>query len=398
MYDVAVIGAGPGGSTTARYLAKQGYQVCLIDKDRFPRDKPCGGGFSPRLVDEFPYLRKRQGDFLRGVCRVGVIHSSNQKTVLRGRADMAVALRTDFDNVLLESALEYGAEPKMGIRAKSLQIDANSVKVELANGDHVTARAIVGADGSTSMVARETQLNAKWPSNHITACRVVEIPAKTRDIIERYSEELEYHFFANLGGLPGYGWIFPKLDTINIGLGIVGRYAKGLLRYFESFIKMLKRDGYIAKSAELNALKGALLPTGGTIAKSYSERCLLVGDSAGMVNPITGGGIAHAMVAGKIAAAILARNLENDALDDSDLGKYQTQWMAEFGKEIKSQLIVQKVFTGVFANTLFEIGARDSVLQDTVSAMMSEASAGRNNAYRLFGRFLYVCLREVLTP
>ncbi|MFW9967858.1 MAG: NAD(P)/FAD-dependent oxidoreductase [Candidatus Thorarchaeota archaeon] len=398
MYDVAIIGAGPSGSTTARYLAKLGYDVCLIDKSRFPRDKPCGGGFSPRLVDEFPHLKRRQGDFLKGVCQVGVLHSSNRKTVLRGRADMAVALRKDFDNILLESALEYGVEPKLGNRAKSVQIDAESAKVELAHGNAVVAHAIVGADGATSMVARTTGLNVRWPSDSITACRVVEMPTKTEDIIDRYSEELEYHFFANLGGLPGYGWIFPKLDTINVGLGIVGKYAKGLPRYFESFIKMLRRDGYIRKSVDLSASKGALLPTGGTIAKSYSQRCLLIGDSAGMVNPITGGGIAHAMVAGKIAAAVLARNLENDALEDSDLSRYQTLWMTEFGKEIKSQLIVQKVFTGVFADTLFEIGARDSVLQNTVSAIMSEASGDRSDAYRLFGRFLYVCLREAFTP
>jgi geranylgeranyl reductase family protein len=398
VYDVAVIGAGPGGSTAARYLAKMGYNVCLIDKDTFPRDKPCGGGFAPGLVEAFPHLMKRQGDFLKGLCRVGVLHSSNQKTVLRGRADMAVALRTDFDNVLFESALESGTTPIIGYRAKSLQIGSDSAKVKLASGEFITARAIVGADGVTSMVARTTQLNRSWPSDSVTACRVVEIPAKPEGIVDRYSEDLEYHFFANLGGLPGYGWIFPKLETINVGLGIVGKHAQGLPRYFEIFIKMLKRRGYISRSSNLNAAKGALLPTGGTLSKSYTDRCLLVGDAAGMVNPITGGGIAHAMVAGRIAAIILGRNLETDALEDRDLRPYQQIWMNQFGKEIKSQLLVQRIFTGAFANTLFEIGARDSVLQDTVSSMMSEAAQGKNDGYRLLARFFYVCLREAFTP
>ena len=67
MFDIAVIGAGPGGATASRYLAKKGLTVCLIDKDQFPRDKPCGGGFSENLIDEFPYLRRRTKDFLKGI-------------------------------------------------------------------------------------------------------------------------------------------------------------------------------------------------------------------------------------------------------------------------------------------------------------------------------------------
>ncbi|TFG29069.1 hypothetical protein EU528_10205, partial [Candidatus Thorarchaeota archaeon] len=70
MFDAAVIGAGPGGATTSRYLAKSGLKVCIIDKDHFPRDKPCGGGFAEGLLDEFPYLRKREKEFLKGVAKV----------------------------------------------------------------------------------------------------------------------------------------------------------------------------------------------------------------------------------------------------------------------------------------------------------------------------------------
>ncbi|MFX1603937.1 MAG: FAD-dependent oxidoreductase, partial [Promethearchaeota archaeon] len=109
MHDVAIIGAGPAGATAARYLAKTGFDVYLIDRDQFPRDKPCGGGFSPDLIDDFPYLKSRTNKFLKGVCRIGVLHSPNRRTVLKGRADMAVALRKDFDNVLYEAAIDAGA-------------------------------------------------------------------------------------------------------------------------------------------------------------------------------------------------------------------------------------------------------------------------------------------------
>ncbi|MHA2005600.1 MAG: NAD(P)/FAD-dependent oxidoreductase [Candidatus Thorarchaeota archaeon] len=158
------------------------------------------------------------------------------------------------------------------------------------------------------------------------------------------------------------------------------------------------KHGYLGKEADLSAAKGALLPTGGTISRSFSNRCLLVGDSAGMVNPITGGGIAYAMEAGRLAASVLGKCLSEGAVDETALSAYQRRWMRIFGKEIKSQLLVQKIFTGLFASTLFEIGARDTSLQEMVSEMMSEASQGKNDVTKLLGRFFYVCLREAMTP
>ncbi|MFX1332549.1 MAG: NAD(P)/FAD-dependent oxidoreductase, partial [Promethearchaeota archaeon] len=268
MYDVTVIGAGPGGSTAARYLAKQGFDVCLIDKDRFPRDKPCGGGFSTQLVEEFPYLKKREEEFLKGVCHVGVLHSPNRRTVMRARVDMAVALRTDLDNAMFETALDAGTSSITGQRVKSISISNNFAKVSLDNGKEISTRVIVGADGVTSMVARSTGLNTKWSSKDVTACRVAEVPVNPATIEELYTADREYHFFANLGGVPGYGWIFPKFETINVGLGIVADHAKGLLRHFRSFTKFLMKKGYLIEDADLRNAKGALLPTGGTISKT----------------------------------------------------------------------------------------------------------------------------------
>ncbi|MFX1262748.1 MAG: NAD(P)/FAD-dependent oxidoreductase [Promethearchaeota archaeon] len=397
MYDVTVIGAGPGGSTAARYLAKQGFDVCLIDKDRFPRDKPCGGGFSTQLVEEFPYLKKREEEFLKGVCHVGVLHSPNRRTVMRARVDMAVALRTDLDNAMFETALDAGTSSITGQRVKSISISNSFAKVSLDNGKEISTRVIVGADGVTSMVARSTGLNTKWSSKDVTACRVAEVPVNPATIEELYTADREYHFFANLGGVPGYGWIFPKFETINVGLGIVADHAKGLLRHFRSFTKFLMKKGYLIEDADLRNAKGALLPTGGTISKTYARRCVLVGDSAGMVNPITGGGIAYAMKAGKLAAAVLGKCLDDDMLDEASLSTYQKMWMQLFGNEIESQLLVQRIFTGSFASVLFEIGSRDIVLQETVSEMMSEASQGKNDVTKLLGRFVYVCLREALS-
>jgi len=397
MHDVAVIGAGPAGATAARYLAKSGYDVYLIDKDQFPRDKPCGGGFSPDLIDNFSYLKSRISKFLKGVCRIGVLHSPNRRTVLKGRADMAVTLRTDFDNVLYEAAVDVGTRTTTA-RAKSVSMAQDSVVVNLSQGESVVARVLVGADGVTSMAARTVGLNRKWPSGAVTACRVVEIPATETFIDDVYTSEREYHFFANLGGLPGYGWIFPKSETINVGLGIVGEHSKGLPGRFKQFIKLLKRTGKLKDDADLSGTKGALIPTGGPIKETTAHRCVLVGDSAGMVNPLTGGGIAYAMTAAQMAAAALRDCLDEDKLDSKNLIRYQKLWMSSFGHEFRPLLLAQRVFVGPFTSALFEIGSRDPVLQETVSSMMSEGSQGRSGVSKLLGRFLFVCLKEALRP
>lgn len=396
MYDVAVIGAGPGGSTISRYLAKAGLNICLVDKDAFPRDKPCGGGFSQRILDEFPYLRKRADDFLKGIAKVGVLHSPNRRVILEGKVDMAVTLRTDFDNVLFECAIEQGAEPIVGLRAKSLRTTSDYSEVYLSGGKSIKANLIVGADGVTSMVARNTGLNKRWPNSTVTACRVVEVPATNDEIIERYTEQLHYHFFANLGELPGYAWIFPKRETINVGLGIVGTHARGLPSIFNAFVKYLKKENLLMEDSDLKKAKGALVPTNGPIRRSYANRCLLVGDSAGMVSPLTGGGIAYAMKAARYAVPVIQTCIENSDFTATSLEDYETAWRRAFGNEFKEQLLAQKIFTSPFTEVLFAIGSRDKKIQTMVSESMAESSEQGISITNLVARTLLVCLKSAI--
>ncbi|MHA2377117.1 MAG: NAD(P)/FAD-dependent oxidoreductase, partial [Candidatus Thorarchaeota archaeon] len=330
----------------------------------------------------------------KGISRVGVIHSPNQRIVLKGKVDMAVALRVDFDKVLLETALDSGAELKDGVRIKSLEFGNNAVSLRTSSADQIRARIIVGADGVGSLVARQTGLHSRWPSRAITACRVVEVPCHENDVTRIYGEEKEYHFFANIGGMPGYGWIFPKKETINVGLGIVGTHAKGLTNRFQGFIRLLKKKGLLMDEVDISGARGALVPTGGTIEKTYADRCILVGDSAGMVSPLTGGGIAYAMRAARFGALVIGKCLEKDRYDEKDLAPYQKMWEVDFGKGFGPMLLAQKIFTGSFTNVLFEIGKRDAKIQEMVSNAMAESSDEGISIKRLTMRALYVCLKE----
>jgi digeranylgeranylglycerophospholipid reductase len=266
----------------------------------------------------------------------------------------------------------------------------------MTGGKSIRGRMIVGADGVNSLVARQTRLHQRWPSSSITACRVCEVPAKNRYIIERYTEDLKYHFFANLDGKPGYGWIFPKQDTINVGLGFVGPHSAGLPRIFDAFVKYLKKRNLLMEDADLSNTKGALVPTGGAISTTVNDRCVILGDAAGHVSPLTGGGIAYAMRAARYAAHVIADSLENNTTDADSLMKYQRLWMNDFGYEFKNQLLVQRIFTGPFTDVLFKIGSKDQRIQDMVSEAMSESNERDIEVSRLALRTLFVCLREAL--
>ncbi|MHA2262628.1 MAG: NAD(P)/FAD-dependent oxidoreductase, partial [Candidatus Thorarchaeota archaeon] len=268
MYDVAIVGAGPGGSTAAMYLAKMGFNVCLFEKNEFPGDKPCGGGFGLDLLTDFPWLGRKSEEFLSGVCRRAVVHSPNRVHTLKSDVELAVALRTDFDNAIYESALEHGTEIHIPQRVKKIRITNESVKVSTAKGGDVEARVIVGADGVNSLVAREVGLMTRWPKGSLVPCNVAEIPAEDSQILKLYGDEREYHFFADVGGLPGYGWIFPKSETVNVGLGAIDTHSAGLPRRFRAFVRMLQRDGYLMENADLSGTRGGLVPVRGPIPKT----------------------------------------------------------------------------------------------------------------------------------
>lgn len=394
MYDVVVVGAGPAGSTAARYLAKEGYDVALVDKSHFPRDKPCGGGFSYALINDFGYLRKHESRFLDGICKIGVLHSPNREICLRGNVDMAVALRFKFDNVLFEEAVDAGAHVLAGVRVRSVLTDSKGATIITTGESPIKGSMVIGADGVGSQVARHLGLHERWHSSAITACRVAEVPSTERFIDDVYGAEKEYHFYVNLGGHPGYGWVFPKSQTVNVGLGIVGSHSRGLPLIFNRYICLLKKEGLLSKDADLSGARGALVPTRGPIQSTVVDRGLVVGDSAGMVSPLTGGGIHYAMRAARMAAEVVSECLELDQLDSESLSAYERMWKADFGNDMRPMRVAQKLFTGVFAGLLFEIGNNDEGIRAMASEAMAES--GSVTATGLAAQALKVVLKRVL--
>jgi geranylgeranyl reductase family protein len=292
-FHVAVIGAGPAGSVTALHLARGGARVLLIDKARFPRDKPCGGGLTLRAVRQLPVdpapVVEHEVD--RMEFRLGW----QRRFERRGRRGPFVLMtqRSRLDQYLVEQAVAAGAEFRDGVKVSD--VAAVSLRV---NGEEVAAEIVVGADGANGTAARSLGLGG--PVTHGVAY----------EGNARFEDRFRGLAVIELGTIPGgYGWVFPKGDHVNVGVG--GWEWEGP-RLRQHLAELCRRQGIDGSS--LANVRGHRLPLrrGGFVPAR--GRALLVGDAAGLVDPLTGDGMYEAFVSARLGAkaalAVLAGETE----------------------------------------------------------------------------------------
>jgi geranylgeranyl reductase family protein len=276
-YDALVVGGGPAGSTTALRLAEAGASVLLVDKARFPRDKPCGGGLTMRAVRQCPVdpapVVEEEVDLVELRFRYG-------EAVVR-RAQAPVILMTQrrrLDAFLLDAARERGVEVREETTVDPRTVDAEVVVgADGANG--TTAKALRLGDGIVHGVAYEG--NAGYGA----------LPR------QRY----ERRAVIELADIPGgYGWVFPKGEHANVGVG-AWQSAGPQLR--DHLARLCAAHGL--EPGALSELRGHRLPLrrpGTTIA---GERALLVGDAAGLIDPVSGDGMYECFVSSRLATAAI---------------------------------------------------------------------------------------------
>jgi flavin-dependent dehydrogenase len=277
--------------------------VALVDKAVFPRDKACGDLLGPRALALLASLNLTPPNGRR-VGEMVVVGPSGRRVVLPARAgrtypDHGLAIaRTRLDAWTREHAISAGAEPITG-----LVRSARGNLVELDDGRQLIGDVVVGADGASSRVATDAGLVDPTAVLWGFAQRTYVDQTVDRPAIVLWD-------YARRSGFPGYGWIFPGEDHANIGLGIGLRAdrasASRAVAEFNSFCDHLRHIGLLTAAVDGRRLGGWLkMGSVGTIVAR--ERTFLVGDAAGLVNPLQGEGIAPAMASGAIAAtAILA--------------------------------------------------------------------------------------------
>jgi len=396
-YDVTIVGAGPAGSTTAKFLVEKGFKVILIDKNKFPRDKPCGGGLPFRILDRFKYVDN--WDFIESYGYGGIAFSPSMKYKLEMEEDKpiaAMALREKFDYKLVKLAVKNGAVLKDGKAVEDIKILKDRVKIFLDDGSNIDSEIVVGADGVWSTVAKKTGLRQKNIKMGVCVLQEYKLDEETLD---KFFGKSRFCYIHNrFQNLDGYGWVFPKKEHLNIGVGEIlthrGSSTKNnLLKIYEEYIKTLKKDKIIPENIKIEKFKGGALPVV-PLEKTYCDRVILVGDAAGFINPISGEGIYYAMSSGEIAARIISEALEKGEINEQFLSKYQKAWKKDFGKDLN--LLYQMVKKrGINSNEkLFRVASNDKKLSELLIKVVMGQISLQKYKWKIIRRYLYALIKN----
>jgi flavin-dependent dehydrogenase len=349
--DVIVVGAGPSGATTAYYLAQAGLSVLLIEKSRFPREKVCGDGLTPRAVkslvsmgidvsEEAGWLRNKGLRVIGGGLRLELPWPELSSYPGYG----LVRTRASLDEMLARRAQAAGAKLLEGTTVTGPLLDDDGrvagvvVQAEAEETAHSTAedgersvsssspwssgerastvprsfraRVVVAADGNSSRLSVAMGLRKRDDRPLGVAVRTYyRSPRHDDDYLESWLDLWDGDRL-----LPGYGWIFGMGDgTSNVGLGLLNTSAAFGNTDYRSLLKRWLRSmpeewGYVEEN-RTEPVRGAALPMGFNRTPHYYRGLLLAGDAAGMVNPFNGEGIAYAMESGEILARVVAQAL-----------------------------------------------------------------------------------------
>ncbi|HZT15806.1 MAG TPA: geranylgeranyl reductase family protein [Gaiellaceae bacterium] len=284
--DVLVVGGGPAGSATALRLAEAGASVVLADRATFPRDKPCGGGLTMRAVrhcpvDPDPVVEER-------VDTVELRFRYDDVVVRRAREPVILMTqRRRLDAFLLDAAREQGVEVREGVR---VTFDDGRPRID---GEPVEAELVVGADGANGVTARAFGLGEG----------IVRGVAYEGNVDHRSVDAERYRGRAvvELADIPGgYAWVFPKGDHVNVG---VGAWAAEGPRLREHLRRLC--DAHGLRLEDVEQLRGHRLPLRRPGTRVATGRALLVGDAAGLVDPVSGDGMYECFVSAKLASAAI---------------------------------------------------------------------------------------------
>jgi geranylgeranyl reductase family protein len=322
--DVIIVGAGPAGSTTAFYLAQSGLDVLLIEKSRFPREKVCGDGLTPRAVKALVGMGISVSE------KDGWVRNKGLRVIGAGKRmelpwpELAsypgyglVRTRHDLDQTLARRAQQAGARLIEGVTVTGPVTDERTgaitgVTARPAGGDERTygARIVVAADGNSSRLSVAMGLRKRDDRPLGVAVRTYyKSPRHDDDYLESWLDLWDGDRL-----LPGYGWIFGMGDgTSNVGLGLLNTsVAFGNTDYhamLRRWLKGMPAEWGFTEENRTQPIRGAALPMGFNRTPHYHRGLLLVGDAGGMVNPFNGEGIAYAMESGEVLARTIAQAL-----------------------------------------------------------------------------------------
>jgi geranylgeranyl reductase family protein len=299
IYDVAIIGAGPAGISVAKAIKDSGYSMIIIDKESFPRKKPCAGVLPPRIYSELdipPELQERELNGYRLYSPSGmVVESTFPKPGL-------IVDRTRFDEFLLK---------RLGQSVKRLQITKlikhqNYIEVDGKN-DSILAKIVVGADGINSIVRKESNISI----GTVAMAAQYEVSLNQKEIDIKIGNWFEVYYTIPFG----YGWLSPLRDKVKVGVGGISEELKKNPKQFLSKFMEHPEVKKKIENSEITNFELHRIPMSGPLNQLTAERTILVGDAGGFVYPGTGEGVYYAIKSGRLAGEVIIEALKKQRFD-----------------------------------------------------------------------------------
>ncbi|WP_346317126.1 geranylgeranyl reductase family protein [Chitinophaga sp. YIM B06452] len=388
--SVCIIGAGPGGATTALQLDRLGIPCVVVDKAVFPRDKVCGDGLSGKVITGLEKIDKGIAERLRAFAAkenswgVTFVSPGRQgmdvpyKPNYNKQADAPlgfVCKRIHFDNFMVE---ELKRSPNVrlfeGVTIDKYSLEEDGYTVRNNAGDFVVkAKLLIIANGAHSSFTKDVAGIRMEPKYYAAGIR-----AYYKGVKGMHEDSfIELHFLKNL--LPGYLWIFPLPDgEANVGMDMLSDAVRDRKVNLKQLLtETLKQDPVFAerfRDAEMtSSLDGYGLPLGSKKRRLSGNRYMLVGDAAYIIDPFTGEGIGNAIYSGAIAAKQAAACLEADNFSEAAMMAYDESVYRVLGPELNLSYKLQQLvkYPRLF-NWLMKMGMRNKQLRDVISSMFYE--------------------------
>jgi len=319
--DVVIVGGGPAGAYCAYELAKNGIYPIIFDNSH-PREKPCGGGLSPLVLEKYPFIKNVPSKGISSA-RFKIISPSGKEAIAKGKRGSFNVSRLQLDKYILNMATKKGAR-LLEERVIKVTKEKNLWTIKTKKRT-LKAKIIIGADGANSIVRNEI---------------LGPIPKKNLGITFGYyasGTEKEDSIIKYLKGNVGYIWLFPRKDHSSIGIGSELRYSKQLKDILDKFIS--EYCPHIKIISKFSAIIPLIKDSNFYKLPCAGENWILIGDAAGHVDPITGEGILYAMWAGELAAKAIKNNKPKE---------FDNLWRKEYGYDLIEGCEMRDMFYNPF--------------------------------------------------